>query len=444
MRIGKGYARICAAVMTGISAWMPIYGVMSVAAPARAEAYLMSSNQERNVGIRAANTFEEEHACSYNPILDNIQKRLMKYNPGEIWFQENRGSSTRWVERIRYAKTGKVNAVCFPGGRIYVYDGMMNDLSIVDADGQNYSARNPWQEKNIYQMASLAQVIGHEHGHWANEDFLQADSSQRWLAAAGALIPGVNIWATLASMSGTKLVQMFTARQMSFDDERDADAAGIHYTENVPEYSIGGAAMYQYRHINFYGSEGSPSWENWIQPHSNSEKRLERALHYMEETSNGFFRWEGLDLYQEGQKWPDMPFNSRDDVHYMDRKFYVIGQLATTIKFRTCSLSNLKYYREDEVFPGGSRNRTVLVMDGAGALPGGKKLNKLIDIYAVPKDQLMAWAKKFERGIDPDSELGKGLFRNEIVSFLNVWDTVSDYDDNKFHYMVNRNGYEGE
>ncbi len=288
MQMKKRYARICAAVMTGVSAWMPIYGIMSVAAPTRAEAYLLSSDQERNVGWNAASSFEGENACSYHPILDHIQQRLIKYNPNELWFEGNQGSSRRWVARIKYANTGgKVNAVCFPGGYIYVYDGMMDVMSWLDAEGNNRTSRR-WEAKNIYQMAGLAEVIGHEHAHWAHEDFLKEDSANRWLGAVGSLIPGVNIWASLAAMSGTKLMQIFTGRQMSFDVEREADASGIHYVENVPEYSIGGAPIWFYRDINLFGESGF-SWKNWMQPHSKTEKRLERSLNYMEECSNGFF-----------------------------------------------------------------------------------------------------------------------------------------------------------
>ena len=421
-------------------AWTPAYVTISAALPAGAEAHFLSSAQERALGQRMVEEFEKKNPSEYNPILDKIQRKLIQANPHDLWFYENRGNAKRWVERIKFADTPEnyINAVTYPGGFIYVYDGEMDFQSLRVTDGSDYSTKRPWEEKNIYQMASLAHVIGHEHSHWAHEDALKQDDNNRWWGIFGALIPGVNIWATLANISGAKLLAMFSNRQLSFDVEREADASGILYVENVPEYSIGGAAIWMYRDVNDSVRRGTSGKTDWFQPHSKSEKRLERALNYMKDCSNGFIRWEGLNVYVHGQDWSDNAFNGRDDVDYKDRLFFVMGQLATTIKFRTCALSNLRFYREDEYFPGGSRNKTVVVMDGSSALPGGKRISKVMDTFWVPKDELMAWDKKIARGIDPEKELNRGLLRSELVSYSNLRYAVKMYDQNSFHYMVRR------
>ncbi len=409
---------------------------LTFSAPLEADAHLLSSAQEKSIGQKAANEFESSTATGYHDSLDYMQSRLIKFNGNELWMIGTNPNSKRGLERIKVAHTNNINAFSIAGGWIYVNDGMMDFLAQVATDGSG-GPRNEWDVKNIYNISSLAHVVAHEHAHWAHEDMLRQYDKQRLTQLIGSVIPVGNIYTSLAVLSGVQLVNAFNSRQMGFRTEQQADEAGIAYVENVPEYSVGGAAIWLYRDTKDNERRGIEGNENWLHPHSKSAKRLERSLNYMRDISNGFIEWKGLDLYVNGEKSDLVYYSPRADVASIDRAFYVTGQIATCIKFRTLSSDNILFASEDEVFTTGSSDNTCLVMVGNSA-DGTRKSNKLIDTFHAPKNEIQKWLPlMFKNGSDVIDKAGfSRSVRNEILTAFNECYDIKAYDANKFKYMV--------
>ena len=104
----------------------------------------------------------------------------------------------------------------------------------------------------------------------------------------------------------------------------------------VPEFSIGGEAIYQRRAVISKINNGTIDKVNWLHPHSKSGKRFERALTGMEKSSRGYFVWEGYSLSVFGRKYSNEKvvgmYHHPQVVDRFERYLYVLGQVATAIK----------------------------------------------------------------------------------------------------------------
>ena len=167
---------LVAALGLVLSAMSPI-GDYVMDAPV-AEAHLLSSAQEKAIGQKAVNELESQTSTGYNNTLDYMQNRLLEFNGNELWMAGTNPNSKRGLERIKSAHTNDMNAFSIAGGWVYVNDGMMTFLSQVATDGSGGPV-NAWDNKNIYQMSSLAHVVAHEFAHWAHEDMLRQYDKQR-------------------------------------------------------------------------------------------------------------------------------------------------------------------------------------------------------------------------------------------------------------------------
>ena len=406
---------------------------LTFSAPPAADAHYLSSRQEKEIGNRAVADFQAEYATFEDPILTHIQNRLMAFNSDKLWFYGTDGHK-RGLERVLRARNREINAISYGGGQIFVYDGMF-DLLACRTLGYAYadkSEQNPWVKSNIYQMSALAAVVGHEIGHWENEDMLRQHDKQMNTRIIASLIPVGNIWAALGVAAGANLINAFNSRDMGFQTEQEADEKAMEYCEAVPEYSIGGEAIQEYRDTKDNERRGIEGNENWLHPHSKSAKRLERALKEQEKQSHGFFVWKGLNVSIGGNDQGDtMGFDERG-YYGKEREFYVFGQLATSIKYDFCRERNLEFQPANEVFVSGgsgSPRDTVVWMHGHGT--DGKEHWKLVDVYRnTPAQKLKAiLAMTPSEAIDKQKDM-----TTEERNFVAVRCSVAWYEQDRMKY----------
>ncbi len=396
-------------------------------------AHFLSSREEKELGNKAVADFQAKYETFADPILTHIQDRLMKFNADKLWFYGAPGHK-RGLERVLRARRNEVNAISYGGGQIFVYDGEF-DLLASRTLGEAYfdkRLQNPWVKSNIYQMSAMAAVVGHEIGHWENEDMLRMYDKQFGTRLIASLIPVSNIWAALGVAAGSNLINAFNSRQMGFRTEQQADEKAMEYCERVPEYSIGGQAICEYRSYMFKVARGTENHVNWLHPHSKSAKRLERALKEQEKQSHGFFVWKGINVSIDGKDQGDiMGF---DEVGYFgkEREFYVFGQLATSIKYDFCRERNLEFQPANEVFVSDRSGRacdTVVWMCGHGT--DGKEHSKLIDVYR----NTSAKELRSVLAMTPDEAIAKwNDLSREQKNFACVRCSVAWYEQNRMKY----------
>ena len=287
-------------------------------------------------------------------------------------------------------------------------------------------------KSNIYQMSAMAATVGHEIGHWENEDMLREHDKQMTTRIVASLIPVGNVWAALGVAAGANLINAFNSRQMGFRTEQQADEKAMEYCEAVPEYSIGGEAISEYRTYLFKCARGVENHVDWLHPHSKSQKRLERALKEQEKQSHGFFVWKGLNVTIDEKEQGNLMGFDENGYYGKEREFYVFGQLATSIKYDFCRERNLEFQPADQVFVSdrsGSPSDTVVWMRGHGT--DGKEHIKLVDVYRNTSAQKL----KAILAMTPDEAINKWTnMTTEERNFVAVRCSIAWYEKDRMKY----------
>ena len=201
----------------------------------------------------------------------------------------------------------------------------------------------------------------------------------------------------------------------------------MEYALYVPEYSVGGEAIVEYRAYNYKIMRGiEDKVTNWLHPHSKTAKRLERALRYQEELSLGFIQYgNDFDPTFNGDTHCGAAFlysRAKNDFDAVERSFYVLGQIATAIHFDFCKQRHIKIMREDEVFTDGSPNNVVMLLEGHGN--DYKDHTKIIDTYYnVSVKDAKWWAEspwnvidsRYNAFIQTESELANLAYTRGII-----------------------------
>ena len=307
------------------------------------EAHFMTSAEERSIGQNAVTQVEQKYDTSVDDDLIEIQRRLILCNPAYLnW---NDGAHKRWLAPMKMYHSDSPNAFMLPGGYSYMADSMVNFMNTVQNDGYiNKHYLRPMNKSNIYNTSAVAFVMGHEFGHWAGKDHLESYDKQFGLNMLLSFFGGNagSVGGMVAQTAGVNIVDTLIDRQMSFNQEKGADEWGLKFLENVPEYSTGGALMkfdrfLRLEEIRFPDGKRPKNFRN---PHPQTEKRYQRVIKYIENSSNGRVKIDNGDLYVDKQL---IPLDGRADVVKKERVFYVAGQIATAIKKDMFHPRNLKF-----------------------------------------------------------------------------------------------------
>ncbi len=426
----KKWKRFVAAAVTALS----------LATPIAAEAHFLSSAQEKEIGTRAAQDFANQIPVHEDAVLTHIQDRLMEYNSDKLWMYGTPGKK-RGLERVLRAKHEDTNAISYGGGQIFVYDGMFELLSSKDLGYKPMleEGQNPWKTSNLYQMSAMAATVGHEIGHWENEDMLRKHDKQMYTRLIASVIPVGNIWAALGVAAGTNLINQFNSRQMGFRTEQQADEKAMEYSMEVPEYSIGGEAILQYRVLAFkLVNLIEDAVTDWSNPHSKTAKRLDRALKEQERQSKGFIKWNDLAVMENGAQLGHdaLTVMQGSNLDAKERQFYVYGQIATAIHYDICKERNIVVAAASDVFPNeGAANDSVLVLKGHGN--DGKDHAKIVDIYHnLPLKVLQSYMAMTEDKLK--TEYYALPSNTEAYNFVSILYTIRNYEKHRAEY-VHRN-----
>lgn len=173
---------------------------VGVGRPARADMFMPSVNDQKKLGAEAARDIEKNNRLIEGPKLlrvERVGQRLVAALPKD--------DRTRWDYRFHVIESKEVNAFAIPGGNMYIYTGLLDQIKSDD---------------------ELAGVMGHEMAHvykqhWAR---MEAESQKRSLGL-GALLGVTRAgkgWYQAAGVAGS-LANLRYSRK----DEDQADDRGL-------------------------------------------------------------------------------------------------------------------------------------------------------------------------------------------------------------------------
>jgi predicted Zn-dependent protease len=146
--------------------------------------------------------------------IESVGQQLVRALPVDYRGPAESGG-WRWQFRGLRTADGSVNAVALPGGKIYLYDGLLK-----------LTASNPNQ---------LASVIGHEMGHIVKEHTAKQLRTEGLLQKASQLIlenaggEGEGAQSQIIKALATRMGKQITQMQLSQADEYEADSLGIQF-----------------------------------------------------------------------------------------------------------------------------------------------------------------------------------------------------------------------
>lgn len=374
-------------------------------APA-AEAHMLSCKQERAYGAKLYNKAVKGHDVhEATGGVAAIQDRLIEKNSDCLNYEDKKHK--RYLARTMVDETpASPNAFMAPGGRSVIYAKEIDiDRTYDRAARIEDDARRGLGPADYSARSNIAATLAHEYGHYANEDFLKSADRHMAIAVAFACIPSpATLAADAALTAGLAAGNLLTVRQESFNAEADADATSLDFLDNVPEYSMGSAITTFHRYEKYLrstgGKDSSDGVRNFINPHSKSDTRIQRVRDHIKDVSLGRVTLDADDrLTVDGQLVFGTGYLAdADRADSRERTVYLAGQIAGTMKRHLFRPGYLCLMRECDFAPGGSENRTVLVVaDHEGKTEGHGTIMKVLGTFDYPKgtaDRLLTAAQR--------------------------------------------------
>lgn len=338
---------------------------MTPAAVTVAEAHMMSCKQERGIGDKVLKKSIKGHNVQEAVGgVANIQNRLVTCNSDRLNMQD--GKHKRYLSRTLVdSSVNWPNAFMAPGGKSVIY---AKQIEIDRKDDRTASSQTdperPLNLVNYSAESNLASTLAHEYGHYANEDFLNAVDRHMALAIALSCIPTP---ATIAANAGIAAGNVMVVRQETFNMEKGADATGVEFLANVPEYSMGSMITsfqnYQ-KYLRSTNQKDGGGWRNFVTAHSHTDLRIDRVRDRIAEVSqsrvmlskDGVLTVDGERVNGTGRLMDMQLANGRE------RTNYLAGQIASTMKRHYWKPQYLRPMKESEFTGSGSEDRTVFVV----------------------------------------------------------------------------------
>ena len=290
------------------------------------EAHLLSCAEEYGIGNEAITQYRAENNVESSPKLNQIMSVLLEANTNR------QNTDQRKFQEIELSNENTVNAFSFPGGWTIVTEQMMDYTNGGSED------------------STLAFVVGHEYGHFINEDYLRKYDKQfgtstlfDWAGAFGGFNgPYDQLYADAAK----DLLTTLNARQMNFRTEQQADEKAFELLCNTEEYSPGGGAVFFHRLVEDEKVTGKVK-QNFTYPHSASDVRLKRVLDQMKKISKGRVEFKNNKFYLDGKLFGPtgvVPPSSDGKLTGIERTYILAGNIAKAISKGEWRTNNIFIY----------------------------------------------------------------------------------------------------
>ena len=241
-------------------------------------------------GNKIGEYYNQTTELTQNINIIDWQKKLVEANPDLLNFKDDKHD--RYLHEVLVLKgTGNlIESFTLPAGHIYLSEGAIRLLSTRRIDGKFCDNRvNELKESDIYSVSSLLFLLGHESGHWVNNDFRkgiekeQCEDTVKYLSKID-----FKNWTSPKNVEkSTKVFNYNKDANWGKITEREADITSIKLNENYTELNgIVGGLIYFSRLMSI---ENNPQNQrvDTANPlfHDSTKERFNKILNYIIETS---------------------------------------------------------------------------------------------------------------------------------------------------------------
>lgn len=181
--------------------------ILTPLSPFQSRAYALSIDEEMALGKKFLAEIRKNYQLSQNAFANDYLNALGQYLLKSL-------KTKPFPFHFYIIKDNTLNAFSAPGGRIFFYSGLIDDMDSCDM---------------------LAGVMGHEIGHSAARHLSQSieQNKKLGLATLAGVLVGILMGGGAASsalITGSVAAGIQTQLHYSREDERQADQLGFHYT----------------------------------------------------------------------------------------------------------------------------------------------------------------------------------------------------------------------
>ena len=310
-------------------------------------AYTLTGQEEMAFGNKIGDYYNQTTDLIQNINIIDWQKKLVQANPDVLNFKDD--IHDRYLHEVLVLKgTGNlIETFALPAGHIYLSEGTLKLITAKKVNGTfcDCNNNNGFLPSNIYSVSSLLFLLGHESGHWANNDFRRGIEKSKCEDNVKYL-SGLNFadWSLPENYSKAQAVFGFNKdSQWGAITEREADITSIKLNENYTDLNgIAGGLIYFSRMKDIEKNPRNQRIDtSQMLFHDSTEVRFNKLLDYVMDSSGKELYFNNLDSFN----FDGMTFTppSNTEVTSLDRAYYVGAQLGRISKFDSrMSLYNLK------------------------------------------------------------------------------------------------------
>lgn len=255
-------------------------------------------------------------------IMQMMQNSLVRWNPQ--YLNINDGKHKRWLEPFWIMGGSENRNAASIGGFVEISEGYARLCNTVYRNGVPTDNLRPNKPRNIANNSSIAAIFAHECAHFAHEDWKRAS---------------------------------YRETRGAYNAELAADALGMEFLSNTPEYSPGSAITVRLRNSDTQYTQNTGR-------HPSNATRIEKEREILRKMSKG-----RVAVKQSGRTSIDGKLVNgtgflpdSDDSDSVERTLYVAGQIASAIKKGKWQKKLLSRETEDAVLMRGKKDKTVLVV----------------------------------------------------------------------------------
>lgn len=298
---------------------------VSLFLPSSVSAHLFSDYDEQMAAYEALQKDKQLYdmqQAAPDSIMQMMQNSLVRWNPR--YLNINDGKHKRWLEPFWIMSGCENRNAGSIGGFIEISEGYARLCDAVYRDGVSTEDLRPNKPRNIANNSSIAAIFAHECAHFAREDWKRAS---------------------------------YRETRGAYNAELAADALGMEFLSNTPEYSPGSAITVRLRNSDTQYVQNTGR-------HPSNATRIEKERGILKKMSKGRVVVEQSGRTTiDGNLLNDTGFlPDSEDSDSVERTLYVAGQIASAIKKGKWQKKLLSRETEDAVLMRGKKDKTVLVV----------------------------------------------------------------------------------